>query len=176
MLTVETARRIEIRNSFQEASLLVPVVMRLVLGEDVWKMSRWGDNPRWVGMMLGNIGVNSTVVTDEVMEIIKAGKRSVWNIDGRNSFEAMIGRVLKKSDSWEEIEYKRTSLVGLALKATVMAMVGGDREEYMNQIVVLRSVQQEPEFLDELLGQLEINVSNGERGRLVELLNKIDLD
>ena len=33
-----------------------------------------------------------------------------------------------------------------------------------------------PEFLDELLGQLEINVSSGERGRLVELLNKIDLN
>jgi hypothetical protein len=176
MLTVEAARGIEIRNSFQEGSLLVPVAMRLVLGEDVWKMSRWGDDPRWVGTMLGNIGVSSTVTADEVMEIIKAGKRSVWHIDGRNSFEAMIGRIIGKSDSGVEVESKRIILVGLALKATVMAMVGGDREEYMNQMVVLKSVQQEPEFLGELLGQLEINVSNGRRGRLVELLNKIDLD
>ena len=176
MLTVETARRIEIKNSFQEASLLVPVVMRLVLGEDVWKMSRWGDDPRWVGMMLGNIGVSSTVTADEVMEIIKAGKRSVWHIDGRNSFEAMIGRIIGKSDSGAEVETKRIILVGLALKATVMAMVGGEREEYKDQLVVLRIVQQEPELLDELLGQLEVDVSNGRRDRLVELLNKIDLN
>src|SRR3989344_3927101 len=174
MLTVETARRTEIKNSFQEGSLLVPVAMRLVLGEDVWKMSRWGDDPRWVGMMLGNIGVSSTVTADEVMEIIKAGKRRVWHIDGRNSFEAMIGRIIGKSDSGAEVETKRIILVGLALKATVMAMVGGEREEYKDQLVVLRIVQQEPELLDELLGQLEVDVSNGRRDRLVELLNKID--
>ncbi len=154
----------------------MPVAMRLVLGEDVWKMSRWGDDPRWVGMMLGNIGVSSTVTADEVMEIIKAGKRSVWHIVGRNSFEAMIGRIIGKSDSGVEVESKRIILVGLALKVTVMAMVGGKREEYKDQLMALRLVQQEPEFLDELFGQLGVDVSNGKRDRLVELLKKVDLD
>jgi len=176
MLTVETARRIEIRNSFQEGSLLVPVAMRLVLREEVEKMLEWGDNPRWVNMMLGNIGVNSTVAADGVMEMVKAGKRAVWGFGGKDGFEAMVGRLIRKSSSEEEVEYRRTLLAGLALRATVMAMVGGKREEYMNQMVVLKSVQQEPEFLDELLGQLKVDVSNGKRNRLVELLNKIDLD
>ncbi len=176
MLTAETARRIEIRNSFQEGSLLVPVAMRLVLREEVEKMLEWGDNPRWVGMMLGNIGVDSTVVADEVGEMVKAGKRSVWGFDGRDSFEAMIGRVIRKSSSEDEVEYRRTLLAGLALKATVMAMVGGEREEYKNQLVLLRSMREAPEFLDELLGQLRVDVSNGKRDRLVELLKKVDLD
>lgn len=176
MLTVETARRIEIRNSFQEGSLLVPVAMRLVLMEDVEKMLEWGDNPRWVSMMLCNIGVNSTVVADEVMEMVKAGKRSVWGFDGKDRFEEMVERVIRKNGSEEEVEYRRTLLVGLALKATMMAMVGGESEEYKNQLMLLRLVQQEPEFLDELLGQLGVSVSRNKREKLVELLRKVDLD
>lgn len=176
MLTVETARGIEIRNSFQEASLLVPVAMRLVLREEVEKMLEWGDDPRRVGVMLGNIGVNSTVVADEVMEMVKAGKRSVWGLNGKNSFEAMVGRVVNKTETPLRLEHRRIYLTGLAMKATVMAMVGGEREEYKNQLMLLKLVQQEPEYLDELLTQLGVNISGGQRERLFELLRKVDLD
>lgn len=176
MLTVETARTREIRNSFQEASLLVPVAMRLVLREDVEKMLGWGDEPRWVDMMLGKIGVNSPVATDETMEMVKAGKRSVWGLNGKNGFEAMVGRVINKSDSTREVESRRILMVELALKATVMAMVGGEYAEYMSQMVVLKSVQHEPEYLDELLAQLCVKILDGGRNRLFELLAKVDLD
>lgn len=176
MLTVETARAVEIRNSFQEASLLVLVAMRLVLKENVERMLGWGDDPRWVDMMLGKIGVNSQVATDEVMEMVKAGKRSVWGMNGKNGFEAMVGRVIKKSGHAREIESRRILMVELALKATVMAMVGGENDEYINQMNILKLVQQEPEFLDELFGQLRMNISDGRRGGLVELLRKVDLD
>lgn len=176
MLTVETARTTEIRKSFQEASLLVPVTMRLVLGEEAEEFDEWGDDFHWVSMMLAKIGVNSLVVTEQVMEMIKAGKRGVWGINGKSRFEAMIERVVGKSGSETEIEYWRTHLIGLAMKTTVMAMVGGAREEYKKQLMLLKFVQKEPEVLAELLGQLGVSLSRGERDRLTELLKKVDLD
>ena len=177
MLTVETARAAEVRNSFQEASLLVPITMRLVLAEVVEEFGgEWGNDFHGVSMMLARIGVHSLVVTEQVMEMIKAGKRGVWGIGEKSRFEAMVERVVGKSGSETEIEYWRTRLIGLAMKTTVMAMVGGSRAEYERQLVLLKFMQKEPEVLAELLGQLGVSLSRGERDRLTELLKKVDLD
>ena len=176
MLTVETARTTEIRNSFAEAALLVPITMRLVLVEEAGEFDEWGNDFHWVSMMLAKIGVNSLVATEQVMEMIKAGKRGVWGIGEKSRFEAMVERVVGKSGSETEIEYWRTRLIGLAMKTTVMAMVGGSRAEYERQLVLLKFMQKEPEVLAELLGQLGVSLSRGERDRLTELLKKVDLD
>ncbi|MFZ2201838.1 MAG: hypothetical protein WAV56_00415 [Microgenomates group bacterium] len=176
MLTVETARTTEIRNSFAEAALLVPITMRLVLVEEAEEFDEWGNDFHGVSMMLAKIGVNSLVATEQVMEMIKAGKRGVWGIGEKSRFEAMVERVVGKSGSETEIEYWRTRLIGLAMKTTVMAMVGGSRAEYERQLVLLKFMQKEPEVLAELLGQLGVSLSRGERDRLTELLKKVDLD
>ena len=177
MLTVETARAAEVRNSFQEASLLVPITMRLVLAEVVEEFGgEWGNDFHGVSMMLAKIGVHSLVVTEQVMEMIKAGRRSVWEVDGKSRFEVMVERLVQKSGSETEIEYWRTRLIGLAMKTTVLAMVGGAREEYKKQLLLVKFMQQESEVLAELLGQLGVSLSGGERDRLIELLKKVDLD
>lgn len=146
------------------------------MGEEAEEFDEWGNDFHWVSIMLAEIGVNSLVATEQVMEMIKAGKRGVWGVDGKSRFEAMVERVVVKSGSEAEIEYWRTHLIGLAMKTTVMAMVGGAREEYKKQLTVLKFVQQEPEVLAELLGQLGVSLSRGERDRLTELLKKVDLD
>ncbi len=173
---VETARRTEILNSFAEASLLVPVTMRLVLREKVEEMMMaWGNDFHWINVMLGWMGVGGLMETEQVMEMIKAGRRGVWEIDGKNNFEAVITRVVSKAKTNSEIEYRRMYLTGLAMKATVLAMVGGEREKYKEQLVFLRAMQAESDYFDELLGQLGMNLSKEKRGRLIELLKKIDL-
>ncbi len=156
--------------------MLVPITMRLVLHEEVEEFDEWGNNFHWVDMMLAKIGVNSLVVTEQVMEMIKAGRRGVWGLNGESRFEAMVERVVGKSVSEKEIEYWRTRLIGLAMKTTVMAMVAGSREEYGEQLMLLKFMQREPEVLAELLGQLGVSLSREERDRLTELLKKVDLD
>lgn len=174
MIGVELSKQIEIRNNFEEGALLVPVAMKLIANEDFSKVISWGDHYYWVNVTLEKIGVRSLIASEGVMEMIKAGKRRAWGLP-KGRLETVVVQIIRKSQSVSEIESRRVHLTELAIKATVMAMVGGELEQYRKGLAYLRFMRQEPDVFDELLGQLGVTLDRQERGRILELLAKVDI-
>lgn len=173
-MTAETARDKERVESFREASLLVPVVMRTLLNEDTSGMVKWGVDLAWLDHTLVLIDVGRQH-RNEISAIINSGKYQVWGV-GRDDSDYAARRAVERGGDAPLARRWRLFWVFQSIKATVMAISGGIRSEYEERMSLVRLLQREPDIFDEIWGQLLIQGSVEKRERVKKLLGELNFE